>query len=130
MQYKALSRKEEDLARIIVNAAYVVHKNLGPVVLEHVYKICFCHELSKANVIAKRQVLLPIIYDGIEFDVSLRLDILVEDLIVCELKSVEYMPPVYDAQLLTYLKLSQKRIGFLINFNVPIIKNGIKRMIL
>lgn len=130
MKHSPLSVKEEYIAKQVVHAAYIVHKTIGPGLLEHVYEICFCHELNKAGLITKRQVQVPIVYDGIEFDVPLRLDVLVEDLIICELKAAELMHPVFEAKLLTYLKLTKRRLGFLINFNVPIIKEGIKRMIL
>lgn len=130
MEYYPLSTKEEEIAKAIVNAAYNVHKALGPGLLEHVYELCFCHELDKAGFIVKRQVPVPVVYDGVEFDIALRLDVLVEDLIICELKATELLHPVFKAQLLTHLRLTQKRLGFLINFNVPIIKKGLKRMIL
>ncbi|MBN3033368.1 MAG: GxxExxY protein [Candidatus Saganbacteria bacterium] len=125
-----LSVREEAIAKKIVNSAYVVHKHLGPGLLESVYEICFCHELCKAGLSLKRQSVVPINYDGIQFDSALRLDVIVDDLIICELKAVETMNPVYEAQLLSYLKLRQRRLGFLINFNVPTIKEGIKRMII
>lgn len=98
--------------------------------LEKVYEVCFCHELSKRGLEYKRQVDVPIVYDGIVFDEGLHLDVLVEELIICELKAVEEMNPVWEAQLLSHLKLTGKRLGFFINFNVPLIKNGIKRIIL
>ena len=124
------SEKEEKIAGKIVDAAFHVHYELGPGLLERVYEICFCHELSKRNLKYKRQVEIPIIYDGIKFDEGFRLDVLVEDLVICELKAVDEMNPVWEAQLLSYLRLTGKRLGFLINFNVPRIKDGIKRMIL
>ena len=130
MSFTPLSEKEESVARKIVDAAYAVHKTLGPGLLEKVYEVCFCHELSKRGLEYKRQVDVPIVYDGIVFDEGLRLDILVEELIICELKAVEEMNPVWEAQLLSHLKLTGKRLGFLINFNVPLIKKGIKRIIL
>lgn len=124
-----VSDKKERLAQAIVASAYAVHRTLGPGLLEHVYEVCFCHELEKRGLSCQRQVFVPIVYDGITFEKGLRLDVLVEDLIVCELKSVETMHPVFLAQILTQLKLTGKQLGFLINFNVPIIKNGIKRVI-
>ena len=125
-----LPQKEEAIGKAIVDSAYNVHQRLGPGLLENVYEICFSHELEKRNLLYCRQVVIPIIYDGIIFQEGLRLDVLVEDLVICELKAVEEIHPVYTAQLLTYLKLAGKRLGFLINFNVPLIKNGIKRVIL
>ncbi len=125
-----ISQKEERIATDIVDAAYNVHKNLGPGLIESVYEVCFCHELSKRNLSFQRQVIIPIVYDGITLPETMRIDVLVEDLVICELKATETMPPVYLSQLLTYLKLANKRLGFLINFNVPIIKQGIKRVVL
>ena len=125
-----LSEQEERIARAIVNAAYIVHKRLGPGLLESVYEICFCYELEKAGFKARRQIPTPIVYEQIKFDVGFRLDVLVEDLVICELKAIENMHPVYESQLLSHLKLTGRRLGFLINFNVPIIKYGIKRMVL
>ena len=120
MNYAPISDKEESIAKEIVDAAYTVHSNLGPGLLENIYEVCFCHELKKRSLSYRRQVYLPIIYDGIKFDEGLRLDVLVEELVICELKAVETMNPVFMAQLLSQLKLTGKRLGFLINFNVPI----------
>jgi len=129
-QFDKLSEKEELIATQIMDVAYTVHKNLGPGLLERIYETCFCHELSKRNLSYQRQVNIPIKYDGIMFDEGLRLDILVEELIICELKAAEQNNPLWEAQLLSYLRLTGKRLGFLINFNVPLIKQGIKRIIL
>ena len=130
MNFKPLSKREESIAKKIVDAAYTVHKILGPGLLEKVYEVCFCHELSKQGLKYQRQVDIPIVYDGMVFDEGLRLDVLVEELIICELKAVDEMNPVWEAQILSHLKLTGKRLGFLINFNVPLVKNGIKRIIL
>lgn len=130
MSHNPLSKREEEIAKGIVDAAYKVHKNLGPGLLEKVYEVCFCHELSKIGLKAQRQIELPITYDGIVFEEGLRLDVLVEDLVICELKAVDEVNPVWQAQILSHLKLTGKRLGFLINFNVPLIKDGIKRFIL
>ena len=130
MKFAPLSEKEERVARGIVDAAYAVHRALGPGLLERVYEVCFCHEVSKRGLTYQRQGDIPIVYDGITFDEGLRLDVLVEDLIICELKAVDEINPVWEAQILSHLKLTGKRLGFLINFNVPIIKKGIKRIIL
>ncbi len=124
------NEKEELVAKKIVDAAYNVHKKLGPGLLEKIYEVCFCHELNKRGLKYKRQVDIPIKYDSIIFDEGLRLDVFVEDLIICELKAVDEMNPVWGAQILSHLKLTDKHIGFLINFNVPIIKKGIKRFII
>ena len=130
MEYKDTTDKEESVAAQIVDAAFSVHKALGPGLLERVYEICFCHELKKRGLSYERQIEIPIEYDGITFAVGLRLDVMVEGLIICELKASDKTNPVWQAQLLSYLKLTGKRIGFLINFNVPLAKDGIKRIIL
>ncbi len=98
--------------------------------LEKIYETCFCHELSKKNIKFFPQVKIPIKYDGLIFNEGFRIDVLVEEKVICEIKAVNEMNPVYEAQILTYLKLTNKRLGFLINFNVSLIKNGIKRIIL
>ena len=130
MKHAPLSDKEERIATAIVDAAYTVHSNLGPGLLENLYEVCFVHELTKRKMSADRQIAVPIVYDSITFDEGLRLDVLVEDSVICELKAVETMNPVFMAQLLTQLKLTGKRLGFLMNFNVPRIKDGIQRVIL
>jgi len=127
--YAPLSAGEERIGKAIVDAAVAVHRVLGPGLLETIYEVCFCHELAKRGLSFRRQVIVPIIYDGITFAEGLRLDVLAEDLVICELKAVEMMNPVYEAQLLSQMKLTGKRLGYLVNFNVPLIKNGIKRMI-
>jgi GxxExxY protein len=120
--------KELDaIGKFIVDAAYTVHKNLGPGLLEKVYEICFCHELSKRGLTYKRQIDIPVVYDNIIFDEGLRLDVLVEDEIICELKAIEIVNPVWEAQVLSHLKLTNKRLGYLINFNVVNIGTGIRR---
>ena len=130
MNFKPLSEKEESIAKKIVDAAYTVHKELGPGLLEKIYEVCFCHELSKQGLNYQRQVEIPIVYDGIEFEEGLRIDVFVEETIICELKAVDEINPVWEAQILSHLKMTGKRLGFLINFNVPLVKNGIKRIIL
>ena len=120
---------KEKLASEIVDCAFQVHKELGPGLLESVYQVCMERELAKRKIPFMRQVFIPVIYKGEELDADFRIDLLVANEIVVELKSVEVMLPVHEAQLLTYLKLSEKHPGFLINFNVPLIKKGIKRML-
>ena len=108
-----MSEREEALAKQIVDAAYTestfstVHKKLGPGLLEKVYEVCFCHELTKKGIKSRRQVDVPIVYDGMILEEGLRLDVLVEELIICEVKAVEEMNPVWEAQVLSYLKLSR-----------------------
>jgi len=114
----------------IVDAAYRVHKTLGPGLLESVYERCLEHELGKRGIDVRSQVLLPVMYDGIQIDSGLRLDLIVKGRIVVEVKAVEAMHSLYTAQLLTYLKLTGLRLGLLINFNVPLIRDGIKRIAL
>ena len=130
LRFEKLSDREEYVAKQIVDAAFAVHKGLGPGLLEKVYELCLCHELKKRGLSYQRQVDVPVVYDGLTFDEALRLDVLVEDLIICELKAVDQVNPVWDAQLLSHLKLTGKRLGLLINFNVALLKDGIKRKIL
>lgn len=129
MKYEPIPKHLEELGKIIVQCCYDVHKNLGPGLLERVYETCFCYELSKRNVKFSTQVIVPIVYDNIKLEEGLRLDVLVENEIICELKSVDIIIPVWEAQLITYLKLSKKRLGYLINFNVKNIGDGIKRFV-
>ena len=129
MDYLPLTEQLEDLGKKIVDSAFTVHKTLGPGLLEKVYEICFCHELTKRNISFLRQVDIPIVYDGIKFEEGLRLDVLVDNSIICELKAVDEMNPVWEAQVLSHLKLTDKRLGYLINFNVKNIGMGIHRYI-
>ncbi len=127
--YKKLSPVEEEIGKKIVNAAFNVHNALGPGLLEKIYETCMEHELKKAGLSVKRQIDIPIVYDGLIFQEGLRLDILVNDLVIVELKAVETLNKVWEAQILSQLKLTGFNLGFLINFTVPLIKNGIKRYI-
>ncbi|MDP2303063.1 MAG: GxxExxY protein [Ignavibacteria bacterium] len=128
--YTKLSDNEEQIGKQIVHAAFKVHSALGPGLLEKVYEVCMAHELNKAGLAVKRQVDIPITYDGIVFEEGLRLDLLVEGKVISELKAVDLLNPVWDAQIISHLKLTGLRLGYLINFNVPLIKNGIKRFII
>lgn len=119
----------ERVATEIVDAAYKVHSALGPGLLESVYEECLAYELSKRGLKVQRQVPVPIIYDGVEIGTRLRVDLLVEDCVIVEVKAVETMIPLYEAQVLTYLKLAHKRLAILANFNVVRIKDGLKRII-
>ena len=127
--YEDIPDELNEIGTKIVDAAYTVHKNLGPGLLEKVYEICFCHELTKRGLSWKRQVDIPIVYDNITFDEGLRLDVLVENCIICEIKAVDEINPIWEAQILSHLKLMEKRLGYLINFNVVNIGNGIKRFV-
>lgn len=129
-QFEPLSTEEEQIGKAIVNAAYEVHKELGPGLLERVYEVCFCHVLSQSGFYVNRQLDIPIKFRDISFDEGLRLDVMVNEMVICELKALENVNPVWEAQLLSHMKLTGKRLGYLINFNVPLIKNGIKRMVL
>ncbi|MFH1896741.1 MAG: GxxExxY protein [Candidatus Desantisbacteria bacterium] len=112
----------------IIGAAIEIHRTLGPGLLESAYEECLCYELSMAGLHFRRQVELPVIYKGIKLDCGYRMDILIEEKVVAELKTVEKLLPIHEAQLLTYLKMMDKRIGLLINFNVSVLKDGIKRI--
>ncbi len=126
---KLLSIEEEKIGKQIVNASFVVHKALGPGLLEKVYEVCLSHELKKAGLNVERQLDIPIVYDGIIFEEGLRLDLLVENKVIIELKAVELVNPVWEAQIISHLMLTGKRLGYLINFNVPLIKDGIRRYV-
>ena len=113
----------------VVDAAMKVHTALGPGLLESAYEACLLHELRKRGRKVLSQVVLPVVYDGVKIDVGYRIDLLVEDVVIVELKAVEKLLPIHDAQLLSYLKLGGYRLGLLINFNVLHLKDGIKRKV-
>jgi GxxExxY protein len=127
MTFRELSPLEEEIGKAIVNAVFELHRDLGPGLLEKVYEVCVAHNLRKAGYEVKRQIDIPISYDGIQFDEGLRLDLLVNGLVVVELKAIDLVNPVWDAQIISHLRLTNLKLGYLINFNVPLIKNGIKR---
>ena len=120
---------ENEIARAVVHAAYQVHSGLGPGLLESVYEVILAHEIKKAGLPVARQVLLPIWYDGMRLDEGFRIDLLVADKVIVELKSVEQLAPVHKKQLLTYLRLAAKRLGLLINFGAPLMREGIVRVV-
>jgi GxxExxY protein len=120
----------EELTSSIIAAAIEVHRALGPGLLESAYEACLCHELAARNLRFSRQESLPIEYRGTRLDCGYRLDLVVEETVVVELKCVEEISDLHKAQLLTYLKLSGKSVGLLLNFNVPVMKQGIQRMVL
>lgn len=128
-KYPPLSEREIWLSQQIVAIAIDIHKHLGPGLLESVYEKCFCYELKKRNIPFLRQTPVEFIYDGLLIDDGLRVDVLVDNLVIVELKAQENHHPVWEAQLLSYLKLTNKRLGYLLNFHVPLMKDGIKRMI-
>jgi len=117
------------LSRNILDSCIMVHKIMGPGLLESIYESCLMKELEIRNIKAKNQVVIPLIYKGYELSKELRIDILVEDEIILELKSSEFLHPVFEAQIISYLKLANKKLGFLINFNVPLLKDGFKRYV-
>ncbi len=121
---------EEQVTEGIIGAAIEVHRHLGPGLLESAYEECLCHELHLRDLSFQRQVDLPVEYKGIKLDCGYRLDVVVENVVVVELKSIERILPIHQAQLLTYLRLTGKRVGLLINFNVSALKNGIVRRVL
>jgi GxxExxY protein len=114
----------------IIGAAIEVHRNLGPGLLESAYEECLCHELHLRGLDCKRQVPLPLLYKGLKLECGYKIDLIVRDQVVLELKAVERLLPIHEAQLLTYLKLTGKRVGLLINFNVPLLTQGIIRRVL
>ena len=120
----------EHLAKVVVDGAYKVHSSLGPGLLESVYETCLAHELRKRGIAIETQVAIPVVYDGIRLEAGLRVDLLIDRKLILEIKAVEEMNRLYKAQVLTYLKLTELRLALLINFNVPLIKNGIERIIL
>lgn len=123
----ATSAKEDEIGKVIVDAAFQVHKQLGPGLLEKVYEACLAYELEANGLIVTRQVPVPISYKNIDFDEGFRLDLLVEDSVIIELKAVEKNNPLWQAQILSYLRLSNKHLGYLLNFNTPLFKQGIQR---
>ncbi|MEY4568863.1 MAG: hypothetical protein RLZZ398_302 [Verrucomicrobiota bacterium] len=118
----------DSIAAEIVDSAFKIHKELGPGLLESAYEACLEHELKKRGFSVERQKAQAIYYDGIVIDIGYRLDLVINDLVIIELKAVAELAPIHQAQLTTYLKLSGKTLGLLINFNVPLIKNGIRRV--
>jgi len=121
---------DEELTRKVLGCAYAVHSELGPGLLEKTYEECLCYELTQAGLVVEKQKEVPLKYKDIWIDVGYRVDLMVEGRVILELKSVENLNPVHTAQLLTYLKLSGCQIGYLINFNVKSLKEGIKRFII
>jgi GxxExxY protein len=121
--------KENKIAKLVVDAAYHVHTKLGPGLLESVYELVLAHEIEKRGLAIERQVSIPVQYDGLVFDEGFRADMVVEDSVILELKSVESVAPVHKKQLLTYLRLADKKLGLLLNFGAPLIKKGIFRIV-
>ena len=119
---------ENEIGKIIVDCAFRVHQKLGPGLLESVYEVALAHEIKKHGLSVERQVPIPVVYEDLHFDEGFRADIIVGGLVIIELKSVEQIHPVYKKQLLTYLKLTDMRLGYLINFGAELIKDGLSRV--
>ena len=128
--FRGIPPETEQIAKTTVNAAFKVHYALGPGLLESVYEVCLAHELKQQGLVVATQVPYPVVYDEVKLDAGLRLDMLVEHRVIVEIKAVERIHPVFEAQLLSYLRLTGHRLGLLINFHVPFIKDGIKRIVL
>jgi len=120
---------ENEISKIVFDCALKVHKNLGPGLLESAYEECMFYELMKTGLIVEKQKPIPLIYEDVKLDIGYRLDIIIENKVIIELKAVEALNDVHLAQVLTYLKLTDCKLGMLINFNVVLIKNGIKRVV-
>ena len=120
---------ENEISKIVFESALKVHKTLGPGLLESAYEECLFYELKKSNLKVEKQKALPLVYEDVKLDVGYRIDILVEDKFIAEIKSVEALNDVHLAQLLTYLRLSDCRLGLLINFNVKLLKEGVRRVV-
>jgi len=130
MQGSATPSHRDSLSEKVIGFAIDVHRGLGPGLLESAYEECLCFELRSHAIAYRRQVSLPVVYKTVKLECGYRMDIVVEDRLVVEVKAVEKLMPIHDAQLLTYLRLSGIRVGLLLNFNTPVLKNGIKRLIL
>ncbi len=122
--------EQDPLTGKVIGAAIEVHRALGPGLLESAYEECLCHELNLSGLGIQRQVPLPVVYKGVRLDCGYRLDVVVEGRVLVELKTAERLLPIHEAQLLTYLRLAQIHTGLLLNFNVPVLRDGIKRMVL
>ncbi|MCA9041418.1 MAG: GxxExxY protein [Planctomycetaceae bacterium] len=129
-EFIPVSEKVDQLARTIIDSAFQVHRELGPGLLESVYQSCLCYELSSRKIKFEQEIVLPIKYKKLLLESGLRLDLLIEKSIIVELKSVEKILPIHEAQILTYLKITGCRLGLIINFNEVRIKSGIKRLVL
>jgi GxxExxY protein len=120
---------ENELSKIIVDCCYKIHTKLGAGLFESVYEEILCYELAKHKIRFQKQKTIPVVYDNIKFDIGFRADVIAEENVIIEIKSIEQLAPVHHKQLLTYLKLTNLKLGLLVNFNVNLIKDGIKRMV-
>jgi GxxExxY protein len=130
MGFEKIEPELERSATAVVDATYKIHKHFGPGLLENAYEACLVRELLKRDLKVERQVEVPLMYEGEKVEVGFRIDLLVQDCLIVELKATESLLPIHEAQIITYLKITNRRLGLLINFNVPLIKNGIKRVVL
>jgi GxxExxY protein len=121
---------ENELTKVIIGAAIDVHRQLGPGLLESAYEACLCHEFGLRQILYESQKPLPVIYKGLSLECGYRVDVLVDSKVVLEIKSVEAVLPIHEAQMLTYMRLGCWKAGLLINFNVPLLKQGIRRLVL
>lgn len=119
----------ESIGREVIDCSYKVHKAMGPGLLERIYEVCLVEEMTSRGIKVQRQVIVPIKYNAKVLDEGLRLDLLVEESVICELKAVDDITPVMRAQLISYLRLTNKRLGYILNFNVDLMKNGIRRIV-
>lgn len=126
--YERIPQKVEDVGRAVLDAAFRVHTALGPGLLESVYQACTAYELTQKGLLAPTEVALPVVYKEVKLEAGLRLDMLVNDCVIVEFKAVEELHPIHTAQVISYLKISGLRLGYLINFNVRRLKEGIKRI--
>jgi GxxExxY protein len=120
---------ENELSKIIVDCCYKIHTKLGAGLFESVYEEILCYELAKHKIRFQKQKTIPVVYDNIKFDIGFRADVIAEENVIIEIKSIEQLAPVHHKQLLTYLKLTNLKLGLLVNFNVNLIKDGIKRIV-
>jgi len=130
MNYAALPQGINELSQKVIALAYNVHTALGPGLLESAYKECLFHEIAGSNISVFKEKALPVIYKNVRLDVGYRVDLMIENRLIVEIKSVDILADIHSAQLLTYLKLSGCRVGLLLNFNVPHLKSGIRRLVL
>jgi GxxExxY protein len=128
--FQPLPQRTQEVGTSVLDAAFAIHRALGPGLLESTYEVCLEHELRQRGHEVSRQAALPVVYETIKLDAGYRIDLMVDGAVIVEVKSVEALAPVHEAQVLTYLKLSSRRLGYLINFNVALLKQGIRRLIL
>lgn len=127
---ESTSSEVESIAAAVVDALFKVYEHLGPGLLESVYETCLAFELTRRGYIVTRQVAVPVVYDGVQLDAQLRIDLLVNNLVIVEVKAVEKLIPIHDAQTLTYLKLTRRTLAILVNFNARFLKDQVKRIVL